>query len=227
MNSLVSYESSDEEDEAKAKSDHIPAPSSGGTTAINGDSQQQGTSAARSADVGRKAIIGPSIGPATAPEENETDDLELPEDLSEQDLVRYLTQASHPMTELPPSPSGSPNPQTEARFKRFLELKGKGLHFNEDLASKATFRNPALLPALMSRAGLEDDVQYATSLPKSLWNLQSLPSFGYKEELLKSQQTIRDQEMAQKKQASAAGKRTIDFAPASRSGASSHTSTPG
>lgn len=230
MDALVAYESSSDEEST-------PAPKFSSKTqvatrtvpSINGDVLQDGdTSNVRSADDESTPMIGP-----TRPDDNHNQAdgqpalQELPDDLSEQDLIRYLTQASHPMTDLPPSPPGSPNPQVEAKFQRFLELKNKGMHFNEDLAKKATFRNPALLATLMNRAGIEGDSQYASSLPSSVWNHQSLPAFAYKEELLKSQQHIRDQEAASKKQASTVGKRKIEFTPGSRSGASSRTSTPG
>lgn len=229
MDSLVSYESSSDGEEGEKP---LPAPSVSEMPALNGDSlRHENAPIVRTADGhddDSKPMIGPSMSHAL-PEQEDGDghSPQLPDDLSEQDLVRFLTQASHPMTELPPSPPGSPNPQVEAKFKRFLELKSKGVHFNDDLAKKTTFKNPALLSTLMDRAGIGPGAQYATSLPASIWDPQSLPSFAYKEELLKGQQAIRDQEGARKKQASAAGKRTIEFASASRSGASSHTSTPG
>ncbi len=230
MNSLVSYESSSDEDVGKSS----PAPPLGGRPALNGAPLQHEkvatvrTAAAANDDDNSKPMIGPKISDTlTVQEDGEGDSPQLPNDLSEQDLIRFLTQASHPMTELPPSPPGSPNPQLEAKFKRFRELKNGGLHFNEDLAKKTTFRNPALLSTLMDRAGIGADVQYATSLPSSVWDPQALPPFAYKEELLRSQHAIRDQEGARKKEASVAGRRTIDFASASRSGPSSRTSTPG
>ena len=230
MNSLVSYESSSDEEELETpRLGQVAAPVSGDHPTVNGGSpQSQAESNVKTTDDDSKPMIGPTIPHAISEQEDRGEpDLQLPDDLSEQDLVRFLTQATHPMTELPPSPPGSPNPQIEAKFKRFLELKSKGLHFNEDLAKKTTFRNPAVLTTLMDRAGISGDAQYATSLPKNVWDSESLPPFAYKEELLKNQQAIRDQEAARKKQASAAGKRTIDFTSASRSGASSRTSTPG
>ena len=229
MNSLVSYESSSDGEEGEKP---LPAPPVTERPALNGDplrhNHDPNVRTADDHDDDSKPMIGPSMSYAL-PEQDDGNghSPQLPDDLSEQDLVRFLTQASHPLTELPPSPPGSPNSQVEAKFKRFLELKSKGVHFNDDLAKKTTFKNPALLSILTERAGIEPDAQYATSLPASIWDPQSLPSFAYKEELLRSQQAIRDQEGARKKQASAAGKRTIEFTAASRSGASSHASTPG
>jgi HCNGP-like protein len=229
MSALVGYESSGDEDaEQAAPAIKAPAPSNE-TPVENGDKQQKSYIASlRTADDDSLPLIGPTI-PDGLPDHDDggLGTPQLPQGLSEQDLIRYLTQASHPMTALPPSPPGSPNPQIETKFKRFLELKSKGLHFNEDLAKKTTFRNPGLFSTLMERAGIDEDAQYATSLPASVWDPQLLPPAAYKEELLKSQQSIRDQQTAQKKQASAAGKRMIEFTSAGRSGASSRTSTPG
>lgn len=171
------------------------------------------------------------VGPVMPTEEFGSASIEdlndLPSNMSEQDLVRHLTQASHPMRAIPPSPPGSPDPATDARVQRFLDLKVKGLHFNEDLAKKNSFRNPALFSNLAERAGLTEDEQCTTSIPPSVTGFSKPPPFAYKEELARSQQSIRDQQASRKKQASAAGKRTIDFATAGVSGTSSQTSTPG
>lgn len=44
----------------------------------------------------------------------------------------------------------------------------------------------------MEHAGIDAQAQYATSLPKELWDpVGMLPPWGYKEELLKNQQEIR------------------------------------
>jgi hypothetical protein len=215
MNALVEYGSSSEDEDISSRQE-----THGKATVTNGEKEETPS--------------GPLVGPAI-PTDVEVQDggyasfEQLPDDMSEQDLLRHLTQASHPMTALPPSPPGSPDPQAEARFKRFLELKKKGVHFNQDLANKSSFRNPALFTTLMDRAGLERDDQYAASLPTSVWDPASLPAFAYKEELLKSQMQIRDEEAAKKKQQSASGKRLIEFAAAanSKSAGSSQKSTPG
>ena len=173
------------------------------------------------------AMVGPSM-PTEAFENPTIEDLnDLPSTMAEQDLVRHLTQASHSMGAIPPSPPGSPNPATDARLKRFLDLKATGLHFNEDLAKKNSFRNPALFSNLADRVGLGEHEQYATSISPSLYGLAELPPYAYKEELARSQQSMRDQQAARKKQAATAGRRTIDFAAAGASGTSSQTSTPG
>lgn len=228
MSALVDYGSSSEDEDGQALA--RPAREAALTrevVAINGERPTTGTPGEKA--TGEKGLlIGPTIPENVHDRADGHTGLEgLSDDMSEQDLIRYVTQASHPMTAIPPSPPGSPNPQLEAKFKRFLELKKKGLHFNEDLAKKSSFRNPALFTTLMDRAGLERDVQYATSLPATVWDADSLPAFAYKEELLKSQTMIRDEETAKKKKQSASGKRTIVFTAADRSGKSSRTSTPG
>ena len=224
MSALVSYESSDDEEAPSATNAQRGEQ-------VNGQKQPKEEDLNVSTDISdSKPMIGPSRLDAVSTQEikdADPDELQVPQGLSEQDLIRFLTQATHPMTALPPSPAGSPNPQTEAKFKRFLELKSKGLHFNEDLANKATFTNPALLSTLMDRAGIHGNAQYATSLQKSVWDPRSLPAFAYKEKLLRTQNEIRDQEAVRMKQASTAGKRKIDFTSSGHSGTSSRTSTPG
>ena len=148
--------------------------------------------------------------------------------LTERDAIRRLTQAPVPMTSLPPSPPGSPDPEANARFARFAQLKAQGVHFNEDLARKSSFLNPGLLPTMMAKAGLEQHQQYDTVLPPEIWNPRGFPSWAYKEELLKSQQEKRAQLDSEKAALSAMGSRKIDFASASQDGSrhSSKRSTP-
>ncbi|RMZ82834.1 hypothetical protein DV737_g1911, partial [Chaetothyriales sp. CBS 132003] len=201
MNGLVSYESSSDEEDPAPTAAHDNAPP---------------------ADHAPAPMVGPSLPPSLEPDE---EDDSTPADepaahaalagLSEQDLVRHLTQASHPITALPPSPPGSPDPTVEARFAKFLELKKKGLHFNADLAKKPSFRNPALLETLMARAGIGHQACHASSLPTDVWHPAGFPAHAFKEELARSQQGIRDREWARKRNESAAGTRSIEFHPSS------------
>jgi hypothetical protein len=198
MNTLVDYGSSSENEDTQEQTMSTRTKASE-TATVNGEKVEKPS--------------GPLVGPLI-PTDGDVQDggyasfEQLPDDMCEQDLLRHITQASHPMTTLPSSPPGSPDAQAEAKFKRFLELKKKGVHFNQDLANKSSFRNPALFTTLMDRAGLERDDQYASALPISIWDPASLPTFAYKEE-------------------STSGKRVIDFAAAttSKSGGSSQTST--
>jgi hypothetical protein len=180
-----------------------------------------------------EGLLGPLLGPTAQPngtfatEEEEAVSPIMLADMSERDAIRHLTQPTFPATSLPPSPPGSPDPAANERFQRFLKLKAKGVHFNEDLAGKTTFRNPSLLSTMMSKVGNDEKAQYSTSLPLDLWNPNDFPDWAYKEGLLKSQQDLQGQTDANKKMLSATGKRTIEFASETASGGSSRRSTPG
>jgi hypothetical protein len=241
MSTLVGYNSSSDEEEetitetapiAAAKDGEIQSKISIHNTNGQAVDHESYAAAVNNKIQGNPGVeIGPMVGPAmptaTETEIEQNSPMVQPDSVSERDTVRYLTQPSHPMTSIPPSPPGSPDPALNAKFKRFLELKAKGVHFNDDLGRKSTFRNPSLLATLMYRAGLENDVQYKTSVPLSIWNPLDFPPHAFKEELLRSQQSLRDQQLAAKKSQSAAGKRTIEFTSGGTSGHNSRDSTPG
>ena len=234
MSALVGYETSSDEEETATTvpeaASTVETSAALTNTTIEGN-LSNGTDENTLADrVSELATVGPLLGPS-APLNGDMINVESPtqvfEDMSERDTIRHLTQASIPMTSIPPSPPGSPDPAANARFARFLELKAKGVHFNEDLAKKSSFLNPALLATMMARAGIDEDNQYNTSLPLDLWSPKGFPEWAYKEELHKAQQAIRDKEVAKKKALSAAGKRAIEFTPSGgNSGVSSSRSTP-
>jgi HCNGP-like protein len=239
MSALVGYEtSSDEEEVAPAVPKATPkleAPVASPHAAVTSRPSHHADSKASQSAVAEvatdRSLLGPLLGPA-APISGGIMHAETPasasEKMSERDTIRHLTQASVPMTSIPSSPPGSPDPAANARFARFLELKARGVHFNEDLASKPSFLNPGLLPMMMGRAGIDEEDQHNSSLPIHLWNPKAFPLWAYKEKLLQSQQEIRGKDDAQKKASSAAGKRTIDFTPSGgNSGNSSRKSTPG
>lgn len=69
---------------------------------------------------------------------------------------------------MPPSPAGSPRPSTTAKIEQFLRLKAQGIHFNEKLAASPALRNPGLLGSLRDFAGIDEDAQYASTLPDDL-----------------------------------------------------------
>jgi hypothetical protein len=239
MSALVGYEtSSDEEEIAPAVSQAtskleapVASPHEAATRRPLHHTDLKASQSAVSEIATDGPLLGPLLGP-TAPIDGGIMHADSPaaasENMSERDTIRRLTQASVPMSSIPSSPPGSPDPAANARFARFLELKAKGVHFNEDLASKSSFLNPGLLAMMMARAGIDEEDQYNSSLPIDLWNPKAFPLWAYKEQLLQSQQDIRDKDDAQKKASSAAGKRTIDFAPSGgNSGDSSRKSTPG
>lgn len=106
-------------------------------------------------------------------------------------LIHNLTLPPVPNLDIPLSPPGSPDPAANAKFFHFLTLKKQGIHFNEKLAISTSLRNPSLLKKLMEHAGIDDQAQYSTSLPVDIWDPSNLPGWGFKEELLKTQQEVR------------------------------------
>jgi hypothetical protein len=234
MSGLVAYDSSsDDESARRSNSDAVPvlavaAPKTAAQPERSPLSDDKpGVRIEEPTTLVSTLPIGPTMPTEDGGEEPGQYMDQLPDDLSEQDLVRHLTRTSQAMPVIPPSPPGSPDPATEAKFKKFLQLKASGLHFNQDLAKKSSFRNPALLSTLAERAGLDQMNQYNTTLPRSIWSPHDMPPWAYKDELAKSQQAVRDQQAVRKKQASAAGKRSIDFVSANGSGRTSQSSTPG
>lgn len=106
-------------------------------------------------------------------------------------LIHDLTLPPVPNLDIPPSPPGSPNPMANSKFAHFLSLKKQGTHFNEKLAGSSSLKNPSLLQKMMDHAGIDEQAQYSTSLPLDLWDMSSLPEWGFKEQLLKTQQEVR------------------------------------
>ena len=239
MSALVGYESSDDEHDINTVETAVTT-----TSIVNASKPAQGENNVRDgisapapepkpspmatgADTGHGPMVGPVMPEATADETEQDSLLEMRESMSDRDIIHHLTAAPQPMTSLPSSPPGSPNPTMDAKFKRFLDLKAKGVHFNLDLASKSPFRNPSLLSSLMARAGLEEEDQYRTSLPTDIFDPLGLPASGYKEALLERQYELRFIEQTRKKGLSASGKRSIDFRSAGSSENASADSTPG
>ena len=67
------------------------------------------------------------------------------------------------------------------------------MHFNAKLATSSALKNPSLLIKLMEFAGLDGtggQDQYATTLPRDLWNPHGFPEGVLKEGLAKAQQEI-------------------------------------
>jgi len=216
MSTLVGYGSSDDENEAP-----IPAstskPHKEGAAVMNGS--VNGVSSGREPviephNVTNRAMVGPSMpndaNPTIKNAYEDDAEQELPP-MSERDLLRYLTQPSHPIASLPPETTSDADLAVTARFKRFLELKAKGVHFNDDLASKSSFKNPSLFASLLERSGATAESQYASTVPSEVFSTKNFPSWAFKEELLKSQQALSAELEATKKAQSAGGKRKIEF----------------
>ncbi|GAM36852.1 hypothetical protein TCE0_022f06271 [Talaromyces pinophilus] len=128
-------------------------------------------------------------------------------------LVQDLTLPPVPNLEIPPSPPGSPDSIASGKTKQFLALKKQGVHFNEKLSASSSLKNPSLFLKLREHTGIDDESQYATSLPSDIWDHTSLPAWAYKEELLKMQQAIRSK-IEEAKQGDK--NRTIDFVSSTR-----------
>ena len=137
--------------------------------------------------------------------------------------VRDLTLPTVPNLDIPLSPPGSPPPGMDQKFAHFLELKKQGVHFNEKLARSSALKNPSLLKKLMDFAGVEEDKQYATTLPADIWDPAGFPPSAYKEQLASGQQEIlkrREEERAK------AQRGAVEFVSASASNQSSRSGTP-
>lgn len=126
-----------------------------------------------------------------------------------------------PNFDIPPSPPGSPPPATEKKFAQFLQLKKQGQHLNEKLARSTALKNPSLMEKLMDFADISEEEQYATTLPRDIWDPSAFPNWAYKEELAKSQQQI----LKRREEEKLGGPR--EFVPAAMSGESSRAGTPG
>ena len=228
MNGLVGYGSSDDENEHLAPAS-AGKPRDGEAALMNGRkidalSDQQRMEETHKAS--EYAMVGPSMpddASATAVDTYEDEAEQTLPPMSEKDLLRYLTQPSCPMTSLPPEATSAADPAITAKFKRFIELKARGVHFNQDLAGKSSFKNPNLFASLLERSGLSAETQYASTLPSNVFSVDKLPPWAYKEELLKSQQALVAEMEAHRKAQSAAGKRTIEFTSAGEARSREHT----
>jgi hypothetical protein len=130
---------------------------------------------------------------------------------------------STPNFNIPPSPPGSPPPDTNKKFANFLKLKKQGVHFNERLANTPALKNPTLLEKLKQHAGVGEEEQYATTLSSNLAVPTSYPPWAYADELNKAQSKLRQKRENDVKRK---GRDAVEFVPASASGLSSRTSTP-
>lgn len=218
MSGLVGYGSSSE-DETEVVSPRLKVePSKASTPSIDSPPKRED---------GPNTFLGPQPDPTDLSIRRHSS--ELVEDYvsseTEREAIQRLTASQMPVKAIPPSPPGSPNPTANARFARFLELKKKGIHFNEDLAQKSSYLNPSLFSTMLHRAGLEDQTQYQTSLPTNLWDISSFPDDVYYEHLGKHQQTIREKKEETKKAQSAAGTRVLEFVPPHNSNHASSNST--
>jgi hypothetical protein len=128
-----------------------------------------------------------------------------------------------PNFDIPPSPPGSPPQKATKKFAQFLELKKKGQHFNQRLEGSSVLRDPGHLQRLLDFAGISDEEQYASALSEEVAVPSVFPEWAYAEELKVSQKQILK---AREQQKSKVPRAAVDFVSATKSGASSGTSTP-
>jgi len=187
---------------------------------------------------------GTAAGPS-APERGASDSDALLRDLTLPPVPNLEIPPSPPGT--PPPTLDALN----RKFETFLELKRKGgTHFNARLAESTAARNPGLTDKLMGFVGVDvafadagdagdaapeggraekgraksgdPTAQYATTLPKELWDPGAFPEWAYKGALRKAQ------DASQNERVRGAGE-PVGFvsasAPSSRAG--SRAGTPG
>lgn len=138
---------------------------------------------------------GPVLGPSG---HHELDAMNEPSNASDPSHFSAIRTSIHDLTlppvanlDIPPSPPGSPDPGANAKFAHFLSLKKQGVHFNEKLAGSTSLKNPSLLAKLRDHVGIDDQAQYSSTLPSDIWDASTLPDWGYKEELWRTQQETR------------------------------------
>jgi hypothetical protein len=173
--------------------------------------------------------VGPVLGPtkqvedmAGSPRDDEGSISQSPYSANRAAL-RDLTLPTVPNYDIPPSPPVSPIVSTNAKFKHFLDLKRKGVHFNDSLSKSMALKNPGVMQQLMDFSDIDEAGQYATILPKEFWDSTAFPEHAYKEGLSKSQQRI----LKKRENDKAKGLRdSVDFVPATGSGETSRSGTP-
>jgi hypothetical protein len=225
MAALVTYESDDEGEDLQTSpgtSPGLPFPP---------QNIQSTTAPVKPAHENSKQTsspVGPMLGPVQIIDDGTAllpDGDPMPQSpySSNRALVRDLTLPTLPNYNIPSSPPRSPIASTNAKFNHFMNLKKQGVHFNEKLSNSATLKNPSLMQKLMDFSDIDVAGQYATTLPKELWNPGSFPESAYKEELSKSQQTILKKREDDKNRGQ---RESVDFVPAIASGESSRNGTP-
>lgn len=196
-----------------------------------GDEQITTSAHLTSSDATEAPIVGPVFEPTAVSDfamedmadEGESSTPQSPYSANRASL-RNLTLPTVPNYDIPPSPPGSHRDSTNSKFKNFLDLKKKGVHFNEKLARSSALKNPSLMQKLMDFADVSETEQYSSTLPHDLWNPRAFPEYAYKEELGKSQKMI----LKKKEEEKTRGHReAVDFVPASASTESSRSGTPG
>ncbi|KAG9513743.1 hypothetical protein KCU93_g9990, partial [Aureobasidium melanogenum] len=170
-------------------------------------------------------VAGPAAGPSPMPEPRapldsaDDDDASAPPSpyTANRLMLRNLTMPPVPNFQIPPSPPGSPPPDTTTKFARFLDLKKKGTHFNQRLYHSSALRNPGLLPKLLDFAAISQEDQYATPWSQGAVATK-FPDWAYADKLVAAHEKI-----AKKKEQDKARnpREAVDFVPAKQGAAAS------
>ncbi|RYC54421.1 hypothetical protein CHU98_g11789 [Xylaria longipes] len=210
MAGLVTYESSDEDEEVKPQPALEPLRK---TESVTADANSTPNTAVKETSKSPQpkpkadeepAVYGPQMGPSSGPSfppleaDPAAGEAEVPllppgsPYTTTRALLRDLTLPTVPDMDIPPSPPGSPpSAATSKKLENFLELKKKGVHFNARLADTTSMKNPALADKLMAFAELDHRDQYRTTLPADVsWDPDAFPRHAYKEQLRQSQSDI-------------------------------------
>ncbi|SMR55447.1 unnamed protein product [Zymoseptoria tritici ST99CH_1A5] len=217
---LIDYGSSDDEDDIQpekpskiAKIEATAPPAEEGTSEPQRPQPSVQDEKPVSLDTSGPAP-GPSIPTQDTSAEFEGDTTPSSPYTYERNRLRELTMPTMPNFDIPDSPPPPPVNSEEAavlaattkKIERFLELKKKGVHFNERLQNSTSLRNPSLLPKLMQFADITREDSYRSSLPEGLGISVTWPEECYVEGLL------RQNERKQKKKLAERDK--VDFVPA-------------
>ncbi|KAF2178497.1 hypothetical protein K469DRAFT_754364 [Zopfia rhizophila CBS 207.26] len=235
----INYESSDDEEvaaptktQANISNEKTPAKPSDATTLDVGPTAKSALESSNRHHEEPPTSTGPAIGPALGPSVTSpppvslpTDDVATPQSpyTSTRSAIQNLTLPTVPNFDIPPSPPGSPPPSSTKKFAQFLELKKKGVHFNQRLESSTALRNPSHLQKLMDFAGIRAEEQYTSTLPKDIAVPAVFPEWAYVEQLTASQKQITK---AREEHQARVQREAIEFVPATGSGVSSKTGTP-
>ncbi|KAI5215570.1 hypothetical protein E4T41_09549 [Aureobasidium subglaciale] len=163
-------------------------------------------------------VAGPAAGPSPMPEpsplanESGEEGVSAPPSpyTASRLMIRNLTMPPVPNFQIPPSPPGSPPPDTTTKFARFLDLKKKGTHFNERLYHSSALRNPGLLSKLMHFAGISQEDQYATPWSQGVVATQ-FPEWAYGDKLVAAHEKIAKKKELEKAKTP---REAVDFVPA-------------
>lgn len=147
-------------------------------------------------------IMGPSRPPRTPSPAPQTPYSPNPEQLSPYSLnratIRSLTFPTS-IPDIPASPPGDEPPDVAAKFDHFRQLKRQGIHFNEKLLRSEALRNPNLLEKLTAFVGVGGTDQYASNLPKEIWDPTAFQEDAFAVKLAKSQQEVLENRQAEER----------------------------